>query len=108
MSSFKKTLQPILQPILSSSLNSVGATSGLSLTAQVQAMFAVAGREGFMYDYMDKSKLFQLSNGTTAVVTNSDPIGYVTDLSGKGHHGTQATAGSRPLWNAATGGWTST
>lgn len=75
-----------------------------SLAAQVQALFAVAGREGFMYDYMDKSKLFQLSNGTTAVVNNSDPIGYVTDLSGKGHHGTQATAGSRPLWNAATGG----
>lgn len=62
-----------------------------------------AGRKGFAFDFTDAAKLFQLSNGTTAVTADNDPIGYVTDLSGNGKHGTQATAGSRPLYVAGSG-----
>lgn len=60
-----------------------------------------AGRAGFAYDFTDPTLLFQNSNGTTAVTADSDPIGYVTDLSGNGKHGTQATAGNRPLYKSA-------
>ena len=73
-----------------------GGGAALSLTEQVQAMFA--GTAGLMYDFSDPTKLFQLSNGTTAVTADSDPIGYVTDLSGNAAHGTQATAENRPLY----------
>lgn len=61
------------------------------------------GRKGFAYDFTDASNLFQLSGGTSPVVADGDPIGYVTDLSGNAKHGTQATVGSRPLWFDATG-----
>ncbi|MBP9155995.1 MAG: hypothetical protein KBF48_13735 [Xanthomonadales bacterium] len=57
-----------------------------------------AGSKGFAYDFSDATKLYQLSNGTTAVTADSDPIGYVTDLSGNAAHGTQATAGNRPIY----------
>lgn len=59
------------------------------------------GRAGFALDYSDAAKLFQLSNGTTAVSANDDPIGYATDLSGNTRHATQATALNRPLYKAA-------
>jgi hypothetical protein len=59
-------------------------------------------KKGFAYDFVSPSLLFQNSNGTGAVAANSDPIGYVTDLSGNGRHGIQATAGNRPLYS--TGG----
>lgn len=61
------------------------------------------GKKGFAYDFLDPSKLFQNSNGTGTVTTLNDPIGYVTDLSGNNQHGTQATAGSRPLFDPANG-----
>ena len=103
MSSFKKTLQPILQPILSSSLNSVGATSTPSLTAQVQAMFASYGATGGMYDITNMAMLFQDSAGTTPVTAASQPIAYVTDQSGSNWPLTVVDAGKRPLWDGNLG-----
>lgn len=50
------------------------------------------------YDFSDASLLFQLSNGTTAVSANNDPVGYVTDKTSGAKHFIQATAGSRPLF----------
>jgi hypothetical protein len=50
------------------------------------------------WDFSDASLLFQLSNGTTAVTADADPIGYATDKSGNGNHIVQATAGKRPAY----------
>lgn len=62
------------------------------------ATLFVGGYKGLAYDFTDKTKLFQNSNGTGAVTADSDPIGYVTDLSGNSRHGIQATSGNRPLY----------
>ena len=48
------------------------------------------------YDHSDLTTLFQISNGTTAVTTDTDPVGYVADKSGNGKHKLQATSGNRP------------
>jgi hypothetical protein len=49
----------------------------------------------------DIATLFQLSDGTTDVAANNDPVGYWADQSGNGNHLIQATAGSRPLYQTA-------
>ena len=46
------------------------------------------------------SSLKQNSDGTTAVTTTSDPVGYWADQSGNGNHLIQATAGSRPTYSS--------
>lgn len=53
------------------------------------------------YDPSDLSTLFQLSDGTVPVATNSDPVGSIADKSGNGNH--LATAGSRPLYKTSGG-----
>jgi len=50
------------------------------------------------YDFKDLSTLFQNSNGTTAVTTDANPVGYWADKSGKGRHLIQATSGDRPVY----------
>lgn len=55
------------------------------------------------YDPSDFSTLFQNSNGTTAVTADGDPVGYMADKSGNGHHLIQATAASRPLYKTSGG-----
>jgi hypothetical protein len=64
------------------------------------SLFA-AGETGLWLSSSDIDSLFQLSNGTTAVAANNDPVGYWTDLSGNGNHCIQATAGNRPLYKTA-------
>ena len=72
-----------------------------TLTEKVRVLFALTGAKGYMLRTDDKSTLFQLSSGTTPVISISDPVGYATDLSGNGNHFTQTTAGRRPTWNGA-------
>lgn len=67
-----------------------GSFSPLSLGATLAAW----------YDPSSISGYFQLSNGTTAVAADGDPVGYEPDLSGKGNHLIQATAGLRPSYDA--------
>ena len=50
------------------------------------------------YDFKDLTTLFQNSNGTTAVTTDGNPVGYWGDKSGKGRHIIQATSGDRPIY----------
>lgn len=57
-----------------------------------------SGEGGFAYDFFDKSKLFQNTNGTTPVAADGDPIGYATDLSGNGNHATAPGNNNRPLY----------
>ena len=71
----------------------------MSLTAQVQALFA-GGKVGGMWDMGDTATLFQDAAGATPVTAVTQPIGRVNDKSGNGNHATQATAGSRPLFSA--------
>jgi len=54
--------------------------------------------EGAWYDVSDLSSMFQNSNGTTAVTADGDPVGYLGDQTGNGHHLIQATAGTRPIY----------
>ena len=74
----------------------VGSTGGVE-PFNPASLFG-ASDEGLVVDFTDAANLFQLSNGTTAVTTPGQTIGYATDLSGKGHHATQATAANRPYW----------
>ena len=55
------------------------------------------------YDPSDRSTLFQLSNGTTAVTADGDPVGYLGDKSGNGHHLVMATEANRPLYKTSGG-----
>lgn len=54
------------------------------------------GDEGAFWDFRPPY-LFQDAAGTIPAVSLSDPVGYVTDLSGRGHHATQATSTKKPL-----------
>lgn len=77
-----------------------GATRGPGLTAQVQAIFAnypLSG--GAMYDFLSPATLFQDAAGTVPVTAAGQPIGYGTDLSGRGKHFIPGSAGARPSWN---------
>lgn len=56
------------------------------------------------YDPSDLSTLFQDSAGTTPVTADGDPVGLMQDKSGNGHHLTQATAASRPLYKVDSSG----
>lgn len=40
----------------------------------------------------------QLSDGTTTVSADADPVGYWPDLSGNGYHATQSTTNNRPTY----------
>lgn len=55
-------------------------------------------------DAADLSTLRQNSNGTTAVVASSDPIGYWADKSGNGRNVLQATSSYRPVFAAGVKG----
>lgn len=61
------------------------------------------GEKGFAHDHTDPTKLFQNSNGTTAVTADGDPYGYVTDLSGCGFPAIQATSARRATFNTGGG-----
>jgi lysophospholipase L1-like esterase len=68
---------------------------GIFSTVSPASLFA-SGAEGVWYDPSDFSTLFQDSAGTVPVTTVGQPIGRISDKSGRGHHLTQAIAGARP------------
>lgn len=57
----------------------------------------VGGYSGDYWDPADLTKLFQLSNGTTAVTAADNPVGYMGGQLGV-HNLIQATSGNRPLY----------
>lgn len=69
-----------------------------TLTQQVLALSPTA-----MFDMSNLSTLFQDSGASTAVTADSDPVGYIADLSGNGNHLTQSTAGARPTYKTSGG-----
>lgn len=50
------------------------------------------------WDASVTSSLSQLSDGSTAVSADSDPVGYWADLSGNGRNLTQSTTNNRPFY----------
>lgn len=64
----------------------------------------LAGELGCWLDPSDLSSLWQDSAGTIPVTGPGQPVGKITDKSGRGLHFTQATAGSRPLLQQDAGG----
>jgi hypothetical protein len=62
-----------------------------------QSLFA-NGESGFIHDFSRKDLLFQLSNGTTLVATDNDPIGWAKSLDPTQRISTQATTSARPFW----------
>lgn len=65
--------------------------------ANFSSLFA-AGEQGVIFDPSDISTLSQDSAGATPVTAAGDPVGRMLDLSGNGHHATQATASKRPIY----------
>lgn len=60
------------------------------------AWFA-SGEQGVWYDPSDLSSMFQDAAGTIPVTAAGDPVGRISDKSGRGNHATQSTSTSRPL-----------
>ena len=54
------------------------------------------GELGMVHAMSDIATLRQSSDGSGAVSSVSDPVGWIEDLSGNGNHSTQATNGDRP------------
>lgn len=52
-------------------------------------------------DASDVSGMRQLSDGTTAVTANADPVGYWPDKSGNNYHATQSTTNNRPTYRTS-------
>ena len=57
-----------------------------------------ASTGGALYDVSDLSSLFQDAACTVPVTAAGQPVGCMVDLSGKGNHAIQSTAGYRPLY----------
>jgi hypothetical protein len=53
-------------------------------------------------DCSDLSTLKQNSDGTGAVISSGDPVGYILDKSGNGNHLIQPTASSKPFLDTTT------
>lgn len=58
---------------------------------------------GAWYDFSDLSTMFQNTNGTVAVTTDGNPVGYVADKSGKGHPLIAPNNTARPLYKTSGG-----
>jgi hypothetical protein len=55
------------------------------------------------YDPSDITTLFTDTAGTTPVTASGDTVALIKDKSGNGNHASQATAGSRPIYQAGSG-----
>lgn len=91
-------IQPVLRPVLQPVLRSIfdPGIGGGGAPWSPAALFAKYSAPGGYWDATDLSTLRQNSDGTGAVTTAGDPVGYVADLSGNGWHQIQATASARP------------
>jgi hypothetical protein len=79
-----------------------GRASGASVLFDPAILFA-ASEQGFWLDPSDISTLFQDSAGTTPVTADGDPVGRISDKSGRGNHFIQATSAARPTYRVSGG-----
>lgn len=61
------------------------------------ADYFASGERGFWVNPADLTSMKQDSAGTTAVTATGQSVGLINDLSGNGHHHSQATSGKRPV-----------
>lgn len=75
----------------------VASRTGAAASFDPASLFTGADA-GIIYDFSAAANLAQASNGTTAVASAADPIGYVSDAGPSAKPATQATSASRPKW----------
>ena len=77
----------------------IGIGIGPTFGSRARAFNPIAaGALAGWWDFSDVATLFQLSDGTTAVTADGNPIGYAADKSGNARHVVQATSGARPTY----------
>jgi hypothetical protein len=81
--------------------SSVASGDGFTTDWSPSLLFA-SGEAGVWLDPSDMSTVFTDSAGTTAASLN-DPIGRISDKSGRGNHFTQGTSGARPALKQTSG-----
>lgn len=81
------------------------ATRSILLAPYTPVRLFSGGQQGAWFDPSDMSTLFQDSAGTTPVTATGQPVGKMLDKSGRGNHATQATAGSRPIFQRDSSGF---
>ncbi|MDP1702588.1 MAG: hypothetical protein Q8L53_16750 [Aestuariivirga sp.] len=79
-----------------------GFTTGAASTFSPLDLFA-SSEKGLWLDPSDLTSMFQLSNGTTAVASDADPVGYILDRTANAHALIQATDANRPLYKTSGG-----
>lgn len=62
------------------------------------------GEQGAWYDPSDMTTLFQDGAGAIPVIAIGDPVGHITDKSGRNNHATQTTSAYRPTYTLDTSG----
>jgi hypothetical protein len=63
------------------------------------------GENGFIFDPSDLSSIFQgITGGSAAVTADADPVGYITDLTGNGHHASASAADTTRALYKTSGG----
>jgi hypothetical protein len=55
------------------------------------------------YNIYDLSKMWTTSDKTTNVAADGDPVGYIEDSSGNGHHIQQTVSANRPIFRTSGG-----
>lgn len=73
------------------------ATGVFELTPHATDELFSNGEQGAVYE-VSPEYLYQDAAGTIPVTASGDPVGYVRDLSGNGHHATQSVSASRPIY----------
>ena len=91
-------LTPIMRPILQPVLVPVGYEYGDG--DDPMRLFA-GGKKGYLFDFLDRSTLFQDTAGTIPALAIGDPVALVLDKSGNGNHLVQTTATRRASVNAS-------
>jgi len=77
------------------------ASGGDTLSSLIASLYG-AGQQGVLFVpkpiVQGDQVLFQDSAGTTPVTADNDPVGKMLDISGNGHHATQAYGIWRPIY----------
>ncbi len=94
MSILRPILQPVMQPVMTSVDHEY--CDGFN----PMSLFA-GGKKGYLFDFLDRSTLFQDTAGTIPAVANGDPVALVLDKSGNGNHLVMNTELKRPFVNAS-------
>ncbi len=79
------------------------ATGDFEIYEWTPAELFEASQDGAWYDPSDLTTLFQDAAGTIPVTGDGDPVGLMLDKSGNGHHASQTTTASKPVYRTGGG-----